>query len=595
MEENNSEEEKQEYLRKNILEKGYEANSFEEFLVSKKGESAKDINNISMDELVQAVQEYIQENESKKDKENIIEKNDQEEEEKNEEEEIENKIKEEEKEENINIENDNKNEKEDEKENEEEKKEEKKNKISEKKDKKKSDKKEKKKESKKESKKVENESKKVKKEEKPKPQPEIALPPEIYGIICPPLFEEGKQLENTPLSSIENPVVTVSSPERIEGSFMIKPHIEYLVTTNELDLSVRRRYSDFSWFHQALVNLYPYLIIPPLSKKSKITTDHLSDPFISKRMRYLEKFLNWLVINPVIKCSKILYEFLSIESYEELTKKKLEYQKLATPMNLIEFYSKDGKMDLRINKEKENYFKRISNYTFTNEVLLNNLNLSLKQLKIQFDLFIQKAEEVQKNWQILFENSQKYQFEDINITTTYDKMSKVFTNWIDSLKSQNDLVFIEVREYFKYVKNNFRDMKSNIYTVETAKADYYKHERNLISKKEDLFKRGDVTRWELDPQEKTNPNTLASDKLSALFKMCAKDTDKCIQRKVYYGYYLNKLIEEYERIRKFNGKWHKENQMNFFKKLIEIITEYNNHIYENLNELEAQEIKDKIA
>ena len=74
MEENNSEEEKQEYLRKNILEKGFDANSFEEFLVSKKGENAKDINNISMDELVQAVQEYIQENESKKDTENIIEK-----------------------------------------------------------------------------------------------------------------------------------------------------------------------------------------------------------------------------------------------------------------------------------------------------------------------------------------------------------------------------------------------------------------------------------------------------------------------------------------------------------------------------------------
>ena len=126
--------------------------------------------------------------------------------------------------------------------------------MSEKKEKKKSEKKE----SKKESKKVVKEEKKVVKEEKPKPKPEIVLPPEIYGIICPPLFEEGKQLENTPLSSIENPVVTVSSPERIEGSFMIKPHIEYLVTTNELDLSVRRRYSDFSWFHQALVNLYPY-------------------------------------------------------------------------------------------------------------------------------------------------------------------------------------------------------------------------------------------------------------------------------------------------------------------------------------------------
>ena len=386
----------------------------------------------------------------------------------------------------------------------------------------------------------------------------------------------------------------MSSPERIEGSFMIKPHIEYLVTTDDLNLNVRRRYTDFEWLHQTISNLYPYLIIPPISKKSKITTDHLGDVFISKRMRYLEKFLNWLVVNPVIKCSKILYDFLSIEEDEKLKKQKISYQRLAKPLNLIEFYSKDGKMDLKINKDKENYYKNISNYTLSNEILLNNLNLSLKQLKIQFDIFIQKAEEVQHNWQLLFLNSQKYKFEDKNITTTYDKMSKIFFNWVDSLKKQNQLIFVEVREYFKYVKNNFRDMKTNINNVETAKNDYYRFERFLINKKEDLFKRGDVTRWELDPQEKTNPNTLASDKLSALFKMCAKDTDKCIQRKIYYGYYLNKLIEDYERIRSYSGNLHKENQQNFFKKTIDIITEFNNHINENLNSLDAEEIKDKI-
>ena len=592
MEENDSIEDKQEYLRINILEKGFEANAFEEFLVTKIGEEAADINNISMDELVQAVQEFIQENES-----NSKNKIENEEENENQNKDQEKEEEKEKEEENINNENEDKNEKEDEnkieieeekekeKEEEKEKKEENENKIIEKKKQKQSEKKSEKKEKQKE----------IKKEEKkPEPKPEITLPPEIYGIICPPIFEDGKQLENTPLSSIENPIIKVSSPERIEGSFMIKPHIEYLVTTDDLNLNVRRRYTDFEWLHQTISNLYPYLIIPPISKKSKITTDHLGDVFISKRMRYLEKFLNWLVVNPVIKCSKILYDFLSIEEDEKLKKQKISYQRLAKPLNLIEFYSKDGKMDLKINKDKENYYKNISNYTLSNEILLNNLNLSLKQLKIQFDIFIQKAEEVQHNWQLLFLNSQKYKFEDKNITTTYDKMSKIFLNWVDSLKKQNQLIFVEVREYFKYVKNNFRDMKTNINNVETAKNDYYRFERFLINKKEDLFKRGDVTRWELDPQEKTNPNTLASDKLSALFKMCAKDTDKCIQRKIYYGYYLNKLIEDYERIRSYSGNLHKENQQNFFKKTIDIITEFNNHINENLNSLDAEEIKDKI-
>ena len=110
-------------------------------------------------------------------------------------------------------------------------------------------------------------------------------------------------------------------------------------------------------------------------------------------------------------------------------------------------------------------------------------------------------EEVQQNWEVLYISSKK-NFENENIKDTYNKMNKLFTNWVLSLKKQNDLLFIDMREYFKYVKNNHRDMKENINHVEEVKNDYYKFERYLISKKEDLFKKGDVTKYELDPKRR---------------------------------------------------------------------------------------------
>ena len=122
-------------------------------------------------------------------------------------------------------------------------------------------------------------------------------------------------------------------------------------------------------------------------------------------------------------------------------------------------------------------------------------------------------------------------------------MEKLFTNWSESLKKQNTLIFVDVREYFKYIRNNFREMKYVLHSADNYKSVYYKLERNLISKKEDLFKRGDVSKWELDPQEKTKSNILLQDKSSALFKICSKDTNNCIQRRIYYGYYLNRVIE----------------------------------------------------
>ena len=54
-----SEEEKQNYLRENILDKGYEAEDFVTYLTSKKGDEGVDLGNWSLNELKLVVQEYI--------------------------------------------------------------------------------------------------------------------------------------------------------------------------------------------------------------------------------------------------------------------------------------------------------------------------------------------------------------------------------------------------------------------------------------------------------------------------------------------------------------------------------------------------------
>ena len=515
-------EEKQEYLRQNILEKGYDANLFADYLITKKGEDGADIGSWSMEDLRNVVQEFTEKQSLfLSGGENIVSQiptSSETVEEQNHEQDI---------------------------------------------------------------KKEPNDAQNQEKETLNNNQNKIN--PVIYGIISPESLP-CKKVENTPLSSVENVIIKVGSPEKKEGGFFSKSYINYLVTTSGLNLNVKRRYSDFVWLHQVIFDLYSYIIVPPVPKKNKLGGDRFSDVFINKRMRYLEKFLNYLVANPVIKNSKLFYDFLSIEKEADFNKSKNTYQKMKPHTNIKEFYSANGKMNLGVKQEKEIYFQNIKDNTSYNQELLNRLNISLKQLKIQMDIFIQKIEEVTQIWQDLFKNSTKY-FDEINITNTYDQMTKLFTNWSESLKKQNTLIFVDVREYFKYVRNNFREMKYVLHSAENQKANYYKIERNLINKKEDLFKRGDVTKWELDPQEKTTGNILLQDKSSALFKICSKDTNTCIQRRIYYGYYLNKAIEEFERVRDLNGNFHKENFMNFCRNLSDIISEFHKSIAENLTAL----------
>ena len=64
MKENNSDlEEKQNYLRQNILERGYDGNTFANFLIQKKGEDGADISNWSLNDLKDVVNEFIALNE----------------------------------------------------------------------------------------------------------------------------------------------------------------------------------------------------------------------------------------------------------------------------------------------------------------------------------------------------------------------------------------------------------------------------------------------------------------------------------------------------------------------------------------------------
>lgn len=73
-------EQKQTFLRSNILEKGYDAEEFMNFLQTKKGELGLDLNNWNIDELNIAVDEFIKslQNPQEANKEEEIQKNNEE-------------------------------------------------------------------------------------------------------------------------------------------------------------------------------------------------------------------------------------------------------------------------------------------------------------------------------------------------------------------------------------------------------------------------------------------------------------------------------------------------------------------------------------
>ena len=413
-----------------------------------------------------------------------------------------------------------------------------------------------------------------------------------YGIITNPI-EDTKFVDKTPLTIEDNPLIQVGFPEKVEGGFFSKSYVTYLITTTPLNLKVRRRYSDFDWLHQMLQNLYLWNVIPTTPRKNRFASDKFSEPFLKKRMRALEKFLNYCLLNPIIKCSQIFFDFISIEKEADFQKKKKEYEKMKPPTYVEDFQTLFGKANIEINNKKVIYYENIKDNISINENLLIKLNENFKMLKTLIENLTVKIDEIAQNWDDLCQNSAKY-FDGDDIIKSYEHMNKLFSNWSESLKRHNNIIFIDIREYFKYTKNHFRSMKDLVNCVENYKNTYTKNERYLINKKEDLFKKGDINKWDLNIQDKNKVNDLVKDKNLIMPKILPKETINVINMKKIYGFYLNRMIEEYERIKAINSDNHKKNLIYACERTIEIYGDFQKGTADIINFFNNNNVKNKV-
>lgn len=413
-----------------------------------------------------------------------------------------------------------------------------------------------------------------------------------YGIITNPI-EDTKFVDKTPLTIEDNPLIQVGFPEKVEGGFFSKSYVTYLITTTPLNLKVRRRYSDFDWLHQMLQNLYLWNVIPTTPRKNRFASDKFSEPFLKKRMRALEKFLNYCLLNPIIKCSQIFFDFISIEKEADFQKKKKEYEKMKPPTYVEDFQTLFGKANIEINNKKVIYYENIKDNISINENLLIKLNENFKMLKTLIENLTLKIDEIAQNWDDLCQNSTKY-FDGDDIIKSYEHMNKLFSNWSESLKRHNNIIFIDIREYFKYTKNHFKSMKDLVNCVENYKNTYTKNERYLINKKEDLFKKGDINKWDLNIQDKNKVNDLVKDKNLIIPKILPKETSNVINMKKIYGFYLNRMIEEYERIKAINSDNHKKNLIYACERTIEIYGDFQKGTADIINFFNNNNVKNKV-
>ena len=394
--------------------------------------------------------------------------------------------------------------------------------------------------------------------------------------------------ETTLFSNIDNMHVTLSSPKKIEGKMFQKAFISYNVTTEPFNYTLNKRYSDFLWLKKVLSLIYVNCVLPPLCKKN--FTDRFTDYLIEKRMRSIEKFMNGLLDHPLMKNSEIVKDFLSLTDVKEYNKKVDKYNKIKKAPTLVrQIKTLSGEVDIGIDTEKEVYFENIKNYAKGHYQLLQKITKGYKSLMNIMQQLSNKMKDISKLWKQVLEISIKNN-DSHNTSETFNIMSKLMEDWSEIEKSQMKVININIREYFRYVKNEFNGLKEMSDRVQTSKNTYTKLKEKLQKTKETLFEKGDVDTWQLKEEDKQNVNSLLQNKELAFSKMLPQDTLKVEDSKNFYGCLLNSLISEFERIRSINSKRHKDNTTKFARELSSEITNLHVSLADRLSEF--HELKD---
>ena len=508
--------EKQAYLRENVLEKGYDADEFMSFLKSKKGENGLDLNNWTLNELKNSVKLFILQKIDEEPGEGIN-KND----------ETENnangdmaQVKENS---NSNFINENNN--------------------------------------------------------------EIRSQPKEENLE----IEQCLISETTPLSKIDNVKIKLSSPKKIEGGLFQKSYILYEVFTEPYNYKTYKRYSDFDWLRKALSIIYPNCVLPPLTKKN-IFGDNFSKGFISKRIRFIEKFMEGIFINPLVKNSELLNIFLSVENKSDFKKQTKKYENMKEITSVKKMKTLDGLINIGISKEKEIYLDNIKNYSKGNAEILDKIAKSFKSLMEIIYQLSNKMKSISQLFKDLHDKSIIY-FDSHNTSETFNIMIKFLVDWANIQENQIKIMNLHLREYFKYVKNEFISLKEMANKTKNCKINYEKAKEKLLITKENLFQKQEVDLWQLKEEDKSKRLDLLRNKDLAFTKMLPNDTIKVAELKKFYGGMLNSLISEFERIRKINAKRHKDNIINFIKDLSIEFT--NMHICLADRQTEFNQLKDE--
>ena len=341
--------------------------------------------------------------------------------------------------------------------------------------------------------------------------------------------------------------IEVSEPQtEKKGGFFGGSSYTILIECKELNASSRKNVADLTWLYQKLSETYPYDIIPPLKSfgyfsKSDLECNH----------RYIQRFFDLICRRKILRTSSLLYNFLTLPD-EQFKKYKSEINKanLTIQPDFSNFITCKGELKFGITPEKAIFANSISNYISPTVDLLDKLFLTLKNISTLYDNLGQHMKlasnlclGIAREWQ-KFKHKEKgtIAFSHWNVqlskcSESYLQLSKIFSE--------------EIKENFDFMKLEIGQITPIIKKFEHKRDAYEAYGAKLKKKKEELFASKKFSKWEINPKEYVDFQSLQADKKKAFSVMCYKENLQLDELKKQVSVCIEKLVNQFDKIFKY--------------------------------------------
>jgi len=287
---------------------------------------------------------------------------------------------------------------------------------------------------------------------------------------------------------------------------------------------------------------------------------------LRKRVKFLQEFINAILRCEIYKRSPILVGFLkegAPKQFELLKKVTATQQgsKMRRPLRTEDMQSIAGSLMCNPTTSQD-YAIKLNTFLSNSEIVKKKLKRqtellmqAFKGLSVQLKTFSDSVREL-TSMQDSIPEAHRHKLIYGELVTVLDTWSKHETDMAEHVNEAFNM-------FFKYRYNEMSAVRDLIKEREGFLSSYLKADKGLKGKKEQLWQRGDVMKWDLRAEDShIEIAKLKRDKELAFSKMLHIDSTSVQKLRDLYGFYNFQLHAETERVmsdasesesRHFNG------------------------------------------